>query len=277
MMLSGCFRNRGNWKRCFFFIALSVGQVVAESSAVADVITWQSVQAITGDGDVDTTGALVYAYNFGPDSGASQVQSTTVGGVNFAAFSAPVYQANVQVITQGNATLSETPGELNGIETAAGSGSFLSLGASYQALLGTAIASSYYATMTLSLGGLEAGKSYRFQTWISDSHYDINLYNRVQVDGGGNTTELKGNLADAVGGLGQYVIGTFTATGSSQDISFNGLTDVSGVIQANKNPFVNAFQLRLVSSSQVPEPASMVIVGLGTLGIAYRARRRSKG
>ena len=276
-MLSGCFRNRGNWKRCFFFIALSAGQVVAESSAVADVITWQSVQAITGDGDVDTTGALVYAYNFGPDSGASQVQSTTVGGVNFAAFGAPVYQANVQVITQGNATLSETPGELNGIDTAAGSGSFLSLGASYQALLGTAIASSYYATMTLSLGGLEAGKRYRFQTWISDSHYDINLYNRVQADGGGNTTELKGNLADAVGGLGQYVIGTFIATGSSQDISFNGLTDVSGVIQANKNPFVNAFQLRLVSSSQVPEPASMVIVGLGTLGIAYRARRRSKG
>ncbi|MEN9554886.1 MAG: hypothetical protein RLZZ232_1172 [Planctomycetota bacterium] len=273
MLVRRCRVNR-NWARCFFLIALGVGHLVPAKPAVADVITWQSAQAITGDLDVDTTGTLVYAYNFGPDSGAGQVQSATVGGVNFAAFAAPLIQSSVQTITVGNATLSETPGELNGIETSANSGAFASLSAPYKNLLGTAIVASYYATMTLSLGGLDAGKTYRIQTWVNDSNYDINQYNRVQADGGGNTTELKANLADAVGGLGQYVIGTFTATGNTQDISFVGLTDINGLTQATKNPIINAFQLRLESSSQVPEPASMVFCGLGTLCIVYFARRR---
>jgi len=128
--------------------------------------------------------------------------------------------------------------------------------------------------MTLSLGGLEAGKSYRLQLWVNDSRYDI-LYNRVEVDGGGNKAEIKTNLASASGGIGQYVIGTFAATSTNQDVSFIGLTDVDGINYYSRNPIVNTFQLRLESSGEVPEPASMVIFGLGALGLACRKRRRT--
>jgi hypothetical protein len=261
-------------KKFFLLAALNMILAALANPTIAGVVTWQTVQAITGDSDVDTTGTPVYAYNFGPASGASQVQGVTVRGVSFIAFGAPIFQFGTQTINIGNVTLSEHPGELNGFDTSANSGSFTTLNSSYKGLLGTAIAASYFSTMTLSLGGLETGKSYRLQLWVNDSKNDQVLYKRVEVSGGGSTSEIKTNVSSTLGGLGQYVIGTFTATGNIQDVLFNGMLEVGGINNL-KNPFVNAFQLRLESSGEVPEPASMVIFGLGALGLACRKRRRT--
>ena len=264
---------RTTWSTLCLFLALSVTQMTASNLACAGVVTWQPAQSVSGDLDVDITGSLVYAYNFGPNSGAGQVQTVSVRGVTFEAFGAPISESFVQVITQGSVTLSETPGELNGRATDANSAPFSSLDAAYRKLMGTAITASYYSTMTLTLGGLETGRSYRFQTWVNDSKYDIALYNRVEVSGGGSTVELKGNLLNALGGLGQYSIGRFTATATTQDFTFIGLTDVNGIIFASKNPLVNAFQLRVESSGEVPEPTSLAIYGMGGLVAAYRKRK----
>ena len=57
--------------------------------------------------------------------------------------------------------------------------------------------------MTLPLGGLEVGKSYRFQTWVSDSSYTNDLFHRVLAESEGSSMDLKANLADAVGGDGR--------------------------------------------------------------------------
>jgi hypothetical protein len=260
-------------QKVFFLAVLNLILAALVNPTHAGVVTWQTVQAIAGDSDVDNTGTLVYAYNFGPNAGPSQVQTVTVSGVNFQAFGAPIVESYVQSITIGDVILSEDIGELNGFDTSANSGSFASLSSPYKGLLGTAIAASYYATMTLTLGGLDAGNSYRVQLWVNDSKKDI-LYNRVQIGGDGSNTEVKTNVAGTVGAIGQYVIGTFTATGSSQQITFVGLTDVDGINFVSRNPIVNAFQLRLESSGQVPEPTSITIFGLGALGFAYQARRK---
>jgi hypothetical protein len=253
-----------------------------EHRLAAGVVTWQSAKPISGDSDVDTTGTLVYAYNFGATSDppflgpVTPVQSVTVQGVTFAPLAAPPFAyENVNTVTVGDVTVSEFPGVLNGIDTNAASGSFASLSASYQGLVGTAITANVYAEISLTLNGLQSGRNYRFQTWVNDSRNDSAIFNRVEANGEGSTIAIKANLSESIGGLGQYAIGTFTATGSTQVIHFNGIPDVDGIITYSRNPLVNGFQLRLEPSGQVPEPASMVIFGLGSLAGWIRFGRQS--
>jgi hypothetical protein len=265
-----------NWNNYLLLVFASISQALFSTDSIAGVVNWHSVQAITGESDVDLTGSLVYAYNFGPNSGANQVQQVTVRGVIFQALGAPPRPAeNVNSVSIGDVTLSESPGVLNGFITSSESNPFSNLSGSYKGLLGNAIAPSLFSTMTLSLGGLETGRSYRFQTWVNDSINDTVLFRRVEIGGGGNTTELKTNIARTVGGLGEHVLGTFIATSTTQDITFNGMLDIDG-INNFKNPIVNAFQLRLEANAPVPEPTSMAIFGLGALGMAYRLRHRAR-
>ena len=58
--------------------------------AIAAPITWGSATTISGDGDVSTTGTLLYAYNFGPSSVAGPV---TVGGVSISESPGPTIRA----------------------------------------------------------------------------------------------------------------------------------------------------------------------------------------
>jgi hypothetical protein len=260
--------------------ALCASYLVPQERSFAGVVTWQAAQSLTSDSDVDLTGTLVYAYNFGATaevfSGvqANPVQSVTVRGVTFASFAAPPMFFDItQSITVGDVTLSETPGYLNGIDTSATTGDFLGISAPYQGLLGTGIRATIYAQMTLSLGGLETGRNYRFQFWLNDSKNDLD-FNRVEVNGEGNSTEIKANISNSVGDLGQYVIGTFLATGNTQEIKFDGIPDVIGETSFYRYPLVNAFQLRLENGGEVPEPTTLAIFGFGTLGIGYRNRRK---
>jgi len=167
-------------RKVFLLAVLNLILTTMSNPTHAGVVTWQTVQAIAGDSDVDNTGTLVYAYNFGPNAGPSQVQTVTVSGVNFQAFGAPIVESYVQSITIGDVILSEDIGELNGFDTSANSGSFASLSSPYKGLLGTAIAASYYATMTLTLGGLDAGNSYRVQLWVNDSNPADRSPNRLR-------------------------------------------------------------------------------------------------
>lgn len=269
---------RNHWRKCVLLVTLCVTQTLFATPTLGGVVAWDTIQDIAGDSDVDTAGTLVYAYNFGASSGVNPVQTVTVQGVTFTAFAAPPFPVdNVNSITLGDVTLSETPGVLNGFDTSAGTGAFAALSDSYKGLLGTAIAPTIFATMTLTLGGLEVGKSYRFQAWVSDSSYTNDLFHRVLAESEGGSMDLKANRADAVGGLGQFTIGTFTATATTQEIWFVGMIDENEENQTSKNPILNAFQLRQEAGA-VPEPASMVTFGLGALGIVYRARRwKAKG
>jgi hypothetical protein len=256
-----------NRLRAFNAAALALATLGSASIAEAGVsaaITWQTAQTITGDSDVQTAGTLVYAYTFGSLS----VSATTVNGVNFAAFGLN----NVgypQSVTVGNVTLAESPGWLDpATGLGAAGGPYTSLSAGYQSLLGEGASASDPFTITVTLDGLTAGRQYSLQWWSSNSSgttasYGAALSSTTAYDAFSNQV----TLSSTAGGIGQYVVGTFTATGS---IEFFNLESPSG--SGLTAPLMNALQLRDITPTGVPGGAGLA--GLLALGTAGRRRRR---
>jgi hypothetical protein len=81
---------------------------------------------------------------------------------------------------------------------------------------------------------------------------------------------VKNNVPNAQGGLGQYVIGTFTAVGTTESVSFTGVS---------LHPQINAFQVRQLAVPVIPVPPA-VWTGLSTLvvlgGMGLLRRRAPK-
>src|SRR6185503_7378361 len=92
----------------------------------------------------------------------------------------------------------------------------------YQELLSTGITS-----IGLIFGPLTIGNKYEFQWWNNDSAVASN-FTETADDGNGNTITLNSNSTSAVGGLGQYAVGTFTADATFPEISFTGSGFING-------------------------------------------------
>lgn len=238
---------------------------VASGALAQSTIDWGAgAQNITGDSDVFTGGTLVHAYNLGdPD-----VLDATVNGVTFQAFAFPA-SPSATTVTVGNYTLTEDAGFLvsyNNLGSGAAPYSGLSTG--YQSLLSSAGGGSFETTLTLTITGLTVGEQYVFQFFTSNSSLATSPLSGTRLSTtafAGNSISLTDNVTNTAGGLGQFAIGTFTATDPTQVIEFNGVGSGSQV------PTIDAFQLRVV-----PEPSSvvMMLVGVGGLGALMRFRRR---
>lgn len=219
-------------------------------AAHAATITWAGPSNITGDSDVLTTGALVTALNL------SQTQvPVTVNGVSFGVFPIPNGSPGGAAGIPGVATLSWFNSESSDTAYGAAAAPFSSLSASYQTLLASGAGSSSGSPLTLTLFGLTNGSSYTFQWWTNDSNLAFGGVNSTTATAG-NSVTLDENTTNAVGGLGQWVTGTFTASGTSQAIVFSG-----------PRPEINAFQLR-----EVPAPGAAALLGLAGM-MAGRRRR----
>jgi hypothetical protein len=241
------------------FVALAATPVIA----ALPPIVWGSPQTVSGDSDVDTTGSLVYAFTFG---GTSAPPSTTVNGVTFSPFRIP--GGIVTSTTVGNVTLTESPGNLFGLNTfGSASAPFSGLSSDYQSLLGTGAYADLPTTITVSLNGLTSGQDYLLQWWTNNSS------NNGPVFGGSftnttatafNAVTLDANTTNTVGGLGQFAIGTFTASGTVQTFL---LSETSGGF----NPLINALQVRAV-----PEPATTALAAAAAAAgwIVWRRRTR---
>ena len=217
-------------------------------------ITWGAPTTISGDSDVSTDGTLVAAFNMnGP--------AVTVNGVTFASF---MFTTNTTSATNGNFTFTETSHILAVSGLGSGSTPFSNLSSSYQTLLSTALTTDENNTLTLNISGLTIGQQYEFEFFLNGSNTAGNDNLRT-IASAGNSVTLDDNTTNAVGGVGQYVIGTFTAAASNEFITFNG-TDTT------QAPTVNAFELR-----SVPEPTTMsiLIFGGALLGFARALRRKS--
>jgi hypothetical protein len=210
---------------------------------------------IAGDTDVITTGTLVDARNL------SQNQlTTTVNGVFFDIFPIPNGGNGISGL---NNIFAFSYNNSESSDTAYGSTSapFSSLSTSYQTLLSSGAGSSSGNTLTLNLLGLTNGTPYLFQWWTNDSNLAYGGVNSTTATAT-NAVMLDENNTNAVGGMGQWVSGTFTATGTFQTITFSG-----------PRPEINAYQLRAI-----PEPGTLTLFVLGGLAVGGLAsvRRRQR-
>ncbi|MCX6875759.1 MAG: Ig-like domain-containing protein [Verrucomicrobia bacterium] len=106
--------------------------------------------------------------------------------------------------------------------------------AAYTTLLGGGMqAGDNTVPLTLTLGNLTPGQSYLVQLWCNDSRFGS--HSLQTVDGGPTMDRC---VDEWVSGLGQYLIGRFTAAGTSQTISILGGSEL-----------INAYQLRAISAS----------------------------
>ncbi len=230
------------------------------ASAQNAVITWGSPQNISGDSDVFTGGTLVNAYHLG----GATVQSSTVSGVTFQAFAFPGDQS--QTATVGNYNFTETSDFLVFYNNLGSNvAPFSSLSSSYQALLSTAGGASFESTLVLTISGLTVGQDYVFQFFTSNAANTTSSFSGSNLSTSataGNSVALVDNTTGADGGLGQFAIGTFTATDVTQTIDFNGGPNF-------QVPTINAFQL-----SAVPEPSSIALMLLGVAGLGAMLRFR---
>ena len=233
----------------------------------APPITWGSATNISGDSDVSTAGTLVYAYNIG----GVGVSSPTVNGVSFASYAFPAFGAGTASVTVGNLMFSESPGRLWGNNSLGSvSNPYSSLSAGYQALLGSGGGADNPATITVTLGGLTSGTQYQLQVWSSNpSNGNLpGTFLAIQdtiFSSSTNQVTLDINTTNAAGGLGQYVLGTFTAAGVSQTFTINSVSSAS--------PLISAIQLR--DLTPIPGPGGVAVAAIaGTVLSCGRRRRR---
>jgi hypothetical protein len=227
--------------------------LAAASNTEAALINWGSATQISSDTDVSTAGTLVGAFALGstagdgyPGAGTWTVNGTTFVGLG-ANGSSSAGSANFTFNAPANGFLYGNSGQ-SGSFTA--SPPYADLSTQYKGLLSdnfNAFDSSFNPSdITLTISGLTPGANYQFETWDSYSAANgIPNYTETITDGVLNGITLINNTSNnADGGLGQFVIGTFTADASAmQSISFDAGNGGAA--------WINAVQLR-----QLPGPAS---------------------
>jgi hypothetical protein len=237
--------------------------------SAAGLVVWEPPKTISGDTDVSTTGTAVAAFNFG------SALNTTVNGVIFT----PVF-ADLNVITGYDVTAGSGAGRLElrgtyiyhydgyGVSWAA---PYNGLTSAYQALLTSANYNDYPLPpgndrpVNFQIQGLTIGTNYQMQLWVNDSRLDEYNPNRnTTFTAAGSSVTLDQNSTEDYGGLGQYVLATFTADATTQDF----------VATSSNSTNLNAYQLRATSGiAAVPEPASsLALTGLIASGLLLRRR-----
>ena len=249
--------------------AVLVLLVMAVTHVQASFMTWEAPVTISSDSDIATLGTLDRAYNMG---GAA----TTVNGVLFGRFAQNGQDGfdsdTYRTWTVGNTTLGDGSKRLyDPTSRGFASAPFSGLSSGYQTLLSSA---NYNASddwssigpLRLTLNGLTIGQKYLFQSWVNDSRKEDAGRSQNANSGGATSATMQFNTSGATdGGVGQYLIGTFTADATSQVVTFSGLAEPYYVAE------ISGFQLR-----SVPEPSSLVLFVsciFGLLAYAWRKRK----
>ena len=123
------------------------------------------------------------------------------------------------------------------------------------------------ASATVTLNNLTVGHSYAVQIWVDDPRgYGVGR-SETLTSSGGSAVSLSYNSTGADGGAGQYAIGTFTASATSQIIAMT--------CNAGGSTQINAIQVRDITGLSVTFGAGTTIAGnsdvltAGTLAYAY--------
>lgn len=201
------------------------------SSLWGATIAWEPPAVIASDTDPSTAGSLRYAYTL---SGKNQ----TLNGV---AFSNTVYSGGaIAVLGNSDVYASVPTGGMGRNATTFGVNIGTRLSQPYTNIICGAIygPTMSNSTMTVSLRNLTPGRNYLVQLWVNDSRTGATT-NRYETVTAGNTSgELHFNDTHAIGGVGAYVIGRFTADASTQSM----------VLVADSSAQLNAIQVREIAS-----------------------------
>lgn len=228
-------------------IMILVGCVIlAASAAQAGDINWNAPQDTTDVLDLLLTGGNVhYALNGG-------TRTVTVGGVSFLASDYVNLPTGVGFHATGDSSVN-TP-QVGTLDDVYAGGAMPSTGnASYDQLIGSLAFSKGdpdgIVTGTMRFGGLTSGEEYRVQVWYNDQRDDYDGRTMRYGDGQGHTVDLAGG--DPASGVqsnayGRYAIGSFTASGASQDLTMESL--------GFGNVHFNAVLVQDASPSSPPPP-----------------------
>ena len=194
-----------------------------KASAAVDV-NWNSTGALSpGESSINTTGALVYAYNLG------NFLNYTINEVKF------------------DGTASGGVGDLNGegnvifdpVDNGQNVNGFSNLGGDFGALMNSAQWGSSGTPNTITLGNLTAGQEYLVQVFSSDNRTGRD--NSLSLDNG--TANEFNSVSTGEANSGAFVTGTFTADASGEaQFTFAQTTSGLPVLIGNAN--LNAIQVR---------------------------------
>ncbi len=222
--------------------ALCVG--LTAHRVAAQTITWGAATTMSADADVITTGAADRAYIFG-SAGA-------VNGVTFSNFQSNGFGDSV------GAGMVNYPGAAY----AANGGAFpnyANLSTAYKDIARFGV----YADGgggSVTLNALNSGLDYQLQVWVNDSREFGGAPIAARTGSIGGSPTLDYNVQNDTGGVGQFAVGTFTATGASTALN----------VSANASAQINALQLRATGVSAggaatvtAPQQWSALTVGAG--------------
>jgi len=184
-------------------------------------VAFGAADGISGDSDVSTNGALVYAYDL---SGIT----ATVNEVIFTGATSTATLGSDVVLSGFNG------GNYNGY----GSG-VTNLSPNYINLLTGGDYANGATVATVTLNNLMVGHSYAVQIWVNDSRSFGFGIGRTMTATTIATNANSVTLSYDIAGLGQFAIGTFTATATTQPFTLFG----------NASTQLNAIQLRDVSAN----------------------------
>jgi len=232
----------------FGTLALLAASGVLAGGASAATITWGAVSGVGGvtAGDIDTTGTAVDAVN-------SAGVAATVNGIAFTAggaggTAAAPFWTNAPASPGGNGA--------DPVHGSSGNADLDNILDSHDTSFGSPSHPDHY---TLELSGLTNGQEYQLQIiGIHDARGCCGNRTYVLGDGAGNFAGGPQLTRDS----GGTVIGTFTADGANQTLL---ITNTAG--PGGNDPGLGGYVL-----SEVPEPGSLALLGLG--GLALLRRRR---
>ncbi len=253
------FSTRSRQRHCPISIGLIVAIIITSACSVAHAasVTWGAPTGISGGTDVSTSGVLFAAAN----NGGTGTTSQTVNGVTFNPFVTDG-SSTTFTDTSGLLTLSVASGSVSGGSSfGSASAPFSNLSpSSYRALLTSASYS--FSQLTLTINSLTIGQTYQVQLWANYSNIASPLGETLSA---GGVTTLDYNVTDTGGGVGQFVIGTFTAN------------SVSEQIQLTKDANTDFAQLNAVEvrTTAVPEPSTAASMLAGAALLAAFMRLRS--
>lgn len=269
-------------RRIFKFgsaVVIALGILAIGTTAQADTISWAAstdmFQGSTVETFVSTNGTLAAAYNAtNLTGGGSTGGDTTVNGVTFVA-------AEVGTTLAGPTGETITLNNGGNNEGAFGDGQFNSNGNIFNLLQGGS-----FNINSVTLGSLVPNTIYEIQIFSHDGRSsranaaaafgDANGGISGGVDLNNDGTNI--TTGPSPGGTGDYIIGTFTATGTTNTFDVLGdgnITDNGGVpnyATGISQAAINAIQLRAIGVA-VPEPSSLSLLGLMGVGMIVRRRR----